>query len=187
MGTQSEKYRVVEDTTYAQLRQIQDLIDNAIMSGNAANIRTYVSCQKDLFASLRDTVRERQLSAIQEGQLLPISVLRRYKTAFYPRLQTGIEDMRLTIESLLPTTMRAEFKKAWHDAYTRYIDAARDAENAINDYETLAKEEALSLAYANNNNKAIGTNVVKAGISNDKKKRNPDDMRRSRERKKASN
>jgi hypothetical protein len=46
---------------------------------------------------------------VQEGEILPMSVLDRYKSAFYPRLESGVDEMRISIENLLPPEMVADF------------------------------------------------------------------------------
>jgi hypothetical protein len=87
----------------------------------------------------------RQLAEIKEGKLLPISVLDNYKTRFYPRLEQGLEEMRASIESLLPTHMRADFVSAWNTSYKRYRDACIDAEKGLVDTRVDAKMKALNL------------------------------------------
>lgn len=184
--SQSEKLKAVEETAYLQLRNLQEKTSEAIEEERLADIRTLVSCTKDMLTNYRDAARERRVAEVSEGQMLPITVLHRYKSAFYPRLQAGVEDMRMTIESLLPVSMRAEFKLAWNKAYSRYVDAAREAEESINDYETLAKEEALSLHFARENNKALSTKAVSEQLNEEKRKKRAEDEARSRARKKAS-
>ena len=83
------------------------------MHGDFSDLRTYVSGIKDLTSTYNDLSRQRQMAEIQENKMLPMEILDRYKTTFYPRLQTGVEELRISIENLLPTSMVAEFKAAW--------------------------------------------------------------------------
>ena len=46
---------------------------------------------------------------MQEGEILPMSVLDRYKTHFYPRLESGVDEMRIAIENLLPPDTVPDF------------------------------------------------------------------------------
>lgn len=148
-----ERYRLMEDKSYQQLRQIQSLLDAAISSEQFQTLRTYIQGVKDLTSTYNDLCRLRRIAEVQEGEILPMSVLDRYKTAFYPRLESGVDEMRISIENMLPPEMVADFQRAWQKSYYRYKDAAREAEKAIVDYKLLAADEALNQMNKKESNK----------------------------------
>lgn len=155
------------------------------MHGDFSDLRTYVSGIKDLTSTYNDLSRQRQMAEIQENKMLPMEILDRYKTTFYPRLQAGVEELRISIENLLPTSMVAEFKAAWKKSYQRYKDAAMEAENAINDYKILAAEEALYFANQKDNNRLKASKAVAANLEEKKKETHRKREAKNRERKKA--
>lgn len=138
---------------------------------------------KDLTATYNDLSRQRQMAEISEGQILPMNILDRYKTEFYPTIQRGIEEMKISIENLLPPAMIPEFKSAWNRSYKKYTDAAKSAEDAINDYKTLAQEEALFFANQKDNNRLKASNAVKANIEEKKRKEHNERERKNAQRK----
>lgn len=148
-----ERYRLMENKSYQQLRQIQSLLDYAISNEQFQTLRTYIQGVKDLTSTYNDLCRLRRIAEVQEGEILPMSVLDRYKSAFYPRLESGIDEMRISIENLLPPEMVADFQRAWQKSYYRYKDAAREAERAIVDYKILAADEALAAMNKKESNK----------------------------------
>lgn len=148
-----ERYKLMEDKSYQQLRQIQSLLDYAISNEQFQTLRTYVQGVKDLTATYNDLCRLRRIAEVQEGEILPMSVLDRYKTAFYPRLESGVDEMRIAIENNLPPEMVADFQRAWQRSYYRYKDAAREAERAIVEYKIIAADEALAAMNKKESNK----------------------------------
>lgn len=148
-----ERYRLMEDKSYQQLRQIQSLLDYAISTEQFQTLRTYIQGVKDLTSTYNDLCRLRRIAEVQEGEILPMSVLDRYKSAFYPRLESGVDEMRISIENMLPPEMVADFQRAWQKSYYRYKDAAREAEKAIVDYKILAADEALAAMNKRESNK----------------------------------
>lgn len=148
-----EKYKLLEMTAYNQLRKCQQLLDTSICEQDFQTLRAYVGAVKDLSSQFNELCRLRQIAEVQEGNYLPMSILDRYKTTFYPRLNSGIDEMKIAIENELPAEMVAYFQKAWNKAYYRYKDAAREAESAINDYKQLAANEALASIDKKENNK----------------------------------
>lgn len=148
-----ERYRLMENKSYRQLRQIQTLLDNAIMNDQFQTLRTYVQGVKDLTTTYNDLCRLRRIAEVQEGEILPMSVLDRYKTHFYPRLESGVDEMRIAIENLLPPDTVPDFQRAWQKSYYRYKDAAKEAERAIVDYKIIAADEALAAMNKKESNK----------------------------------
>lgn len=140
-----ERYLLIENKLYNQLQQLQYSLDEAIMNGDTNLMKATVSGVSTIARAYNEIVRLRQLAEIKEGKLLPISVLDNYKTRFYPRLEQGLEEMRASIESLLPTHMRADFVSAWNTSYKRYRDACIDAEKGLIDTRVDAKMKALNL------------------------------------------
>lgn len=136
------RYRALEEETHRQLTEVQAQLDGVIAAGDAASLSIYVRGVKDLANTYNDCVKLRQLAEVQEGLILPAEVLDRYKSQFYPRLEAGVEEMRMAIETRLPTHMRADFAVAWQESYRRYQDAAREAEAGIEG----VRAEALSAA-----------------------------------------
>ena len=130
-GSTLERYRQLENETHRQLTEVQAQLDSVIAASDAAALRIYVQGVKDLAATYNDAVKLRQMAEVQEGLIVPAEVLDRYKSQFYPRLEAGVEEMRMAIEAHLPTHMRADFSAAWQSAYRRYQDAAREAEAGI--------------------------------------------------------
>lgn len=181
--TQSSRYKALEDRAYNHIEFIQLALDAAMNAGDFSDLRTYVSGIKDLTSTYNDLSRQRQLAEIQENKMLPMEILDRYKTTFYPRLQSGIEELRISIENLLPTAMVPEFKSAWKKSYQRYKDAAIEAESAINDYKIIAAEEALFFANQKDNNRLKASNAVKANL--EEKKRKEHNAREAKNRKRA--
>lgn len=149
----TEKYKLLEQTAFAQLRKCQTLLDNSINEQDFQTLRAYVGAVKDLSSQFNELTRLRQIAEIQDGNYLPMTILERYKTHFYPRLNSGLDEMKIAIENELPSEMVADFQHAWNKAYYRFKDAAREAENALNDYRDLASREALSSLDKKENNK----------------------------------
>ena len=152
-ATNTEKYKLLEQTAFNQLRKCQMLLDNSINEQDFQTLRAYVGAVKDLSSQFNELTRLRQIAEIQEGNFLPMSILERYKTHFYPRLNSGLDEMKIAIENALPPEMVADFQHAWQAAYYRYKDAAREAEKALNEYKTLASREALATLDKKENNK----------------------------------
>lgn len=148
-----ERYKLMENKSYQQLRQIQSLLDYAISNEQFQTLRTYIQGVKDLTSTYNDLCRLRRIAEVQEGEILPMNVLERYKTAFYPRLESGVDEMRISIENLLPPDVVPEFQRAWQKSYYRYKDAAREAERAIVDYKIMAADEALAAMNKKESNK----------------------------------
>lgn len=140
MGSTLERYRALEADTHRQLTEVQAQLDGVISAGDAANLGIYVRGVKDLANTFNECVKLRQLAEVQEGLILPAEVLDRYKSQFYPRLEAGVEEMRMAIEARLPTHMRADFAVAWQESYRRYQDAAREAEAGIEGIRTEAQD-----------------------------------------------
>jgi hypothetical protein len=168
--TQSARYKALEERAYSHIEFIQLALDAAMNAGDFSDLRTYVSGIKDLTSTYNDLSRQRQMAEISEGKMLPMEILDRYKNEFYPRLQKAVDEMRISIENLLPTSMVPEFKSAWNRSYYRYTDGAREAENAINDYKIIAQEEALYFANQKDNNRLKASNAVKANLEEKKRK-----------------
>ena len=126
-----ERYRELEEKTYLQLCQTQEKLDNALSADVPAEIRICSQALKDVASLYNDVVELRKNAEILAARLLPIEVLDRYKSTFYPRIEKGVEEMRMSIEAHLPDHMRADFKSAWRKSYTKYQVAAVEAENAI--------------------------------------------------------
>lgn len=148
-----ERYRLMENKSYTQLRQIQTLLDYAISNDQFQTLRTYIQGVKDLTSTYNELCRLRRIAEVQEGEILPMNILDRYKSYFYPRLESGIDEMRISIENLLPPDIVPEFQRAWQKSYYRYKEAAKEAENAINDYKILAADEALNQMNKKESNK----------------------------------
>lgn len=148
-----ERYKLMEDKSYQQLRQIQSLLDYAISNEQFQTLRTYIQGVKDLTSTYNDLCRLRRIAEVQEGDILPMSVLDRYRTHFYPRLESGVDEMRIAIENYLPPEVVPDFQRAWQKSYYRYKDAAREAEKAIIDYKVLAADEALAAMNKKESNK----------------------------------
>ena len=159
-----ERYRLMENKSYRQLRQIQTLLDYAISNEQFQTLRTYVQGVKDLTATYNDLCRLRRIAEVQEGEILPMSVLDRYKTAFYPRLESGVDEMRISIENLLPPEMVADFQRAWQKSYYRYKDAAKEAESAIVNYKIMAADEALATMNKKESNKLKAQSGIREKI-----------------------
>lgn len=168
--TQTERYRQLENKSFQHIAFVQEALDNILSSGDLSDLRLYTSAIKDLSATYNDMSRQRQMAEIQEGKLLPMNILERYKTDFYPRIQKGIDELRINIENLLPSTMVAEFKSAWNRSYKKYTDAAKEAETALNDYKIIAQEEALFMAHQRDNNRLKASNAVNERIKEEKRK-----------------
>lgn len=140
-----ERYLLIENKLYTQLQKLQKSLDDSIMNGDTNLMKACVTGVSTITKSYNEIVRLRQLAEIKEGKLLPISVLDSYKSNFYPRLEQGLEEMRASIESLLPTHMRADFVNAWNLSYKRYSEACRDAEKGLDNARIEAKVKALNL------------------------------------------
>lgn len=148
-----QRYRVMENKNYTQLRQLQSLLDYAISNEQFQTLRTYIQGVKDLTATYNELCRLRRIAEIQEGEILPMAILDRYKTTFYPRLEAGVDEMRISIENNLPPEMVADFQRAWNKSYYRYKDAAKEAEKAITEFKLLAADEALGMLNKKESNK----------------------------------
>lgn len=183
--TQADRYRQLEDKAYSHIQVVQDALDNSLAAGDLSGLKVFTGAIKDLTGTYNDLARQRQMSEIQEGQLLPMNILEKYKTDFYPSLQRGVEELRISIENLLPTNMIPEFKSAWNRSYKKYTDAAAGAENAINDYKTLAKEEALFMANQRDNNKMLASKAVTAKLKEEKRQKHNEKEKKQYQRKKA--
>lgn len=125
------RYVEMENKTHAQLVLMQQKLDDALADSAPAEVRMCSQALKDVASLYNDIVALRKQAEVAEARLLPIEVLDRYKSTFYPRLEKGVEEMRMHIESFLPDHMRADFIMAWRSAYPKYQTAAREAESAI--------------------------------------------------------
>lgn len=186
VSTQSARYKALEDRAYTHIEFIQMALDAAMAAGDFSDLRTYVSGIKDLTSTYNDLSRQRQLAEIQEGNLLPINILDDYRNKFYPRLQKGVEELRISIENLLPASMVPEFKSAWKKSYYRYQDAAMEAEEGINDFKLLAQEEALHLAHQRDNNRLLASKAVTEKIKEKKRVEHNEREKKNYKRKKSS-
>lgn len=170
--TLTTRYKRMEDKSYQQLLQVQDMLDQAILGQDFASIKSIVGSVKDLTSTYNELCRLRRIADVEEGNVLPMEVLDRYKTFFYPKLQEGIENMRINIENLLPTDVVPEFKHAWNASYHRYTDAAKEAEKGLIEYKLIAQEEALSNVDKKPNNKHVAKEATKAKLKKSKQKQN---------------
>lgn len=164
-----QRYSRMENKSYAQLLQVQELLDQAIAGADFQMIKSCVGSVKDLTTTYNELCRLRRIADVEEGNVLPMEVLERYKTYFYPKLQEGIENMRISIENLLPTDLVPEFKRAWNMSYYRYTDAAKEAENGLIEYKQIAQQEAISLIDAKDNNKHRATKAARKKLEKKKK------------------
>lgn len=183
--TQTDRYRKLENEAYGHIQFVQDALSNALSAGELSDLKVFTGAIKDLTATYNDLSRQRQMAEISEGQLLPMNILEKYKTEFYPRLQKGLEELRLSIENLLPSSLVPEFKSAWNRSYRKYTDAARSAEEAINDVKIEAKEEALFLAHQKDNNKMLASKAVQERIKEEKRQKHNEKEKKQHQRKKA--
>lgn len=165
----TDRYRRMEDKSYGQLLQVQELLDQAIDSADFQMIKSCVGSVKDLTTTYNELCRLRRIADVEEGNVLPMEVLERYKTFFYPKLQEGIENLRISIENLLPPEMVAEFKHAWNSSYHRYTEAAVAAENGLIEYKLIAQQEALTNVSARENNKHVATRATRKKLEKEKK------------------
>lgn len=140
-----ERYLYLENKTYNQLNDMQSLLDESIMSGDTATMQKCVTGIKELSKVYNEMSKLRQLAEITNGKLLPISVLDEYKQEFYPRIAQGLEEMKSSIESLLPSHMRADFIDCWRKSYYRFVEAAKEAERNLDPVVAKAKVAALRL------------------------------------------
>ena len=125
------RYRELEEKTFLQLQTMQSKLDDALTESAPVEIRVCSQALKDVASLYNDVVALRKQAEVSAAQLLPIEVLDKYKSTFYPRIEKGVEEMRMHIEAFLPDHMRADFKSAWRSAYPKYQTAAREAESAI--------------------------------------------------------
>lgn len=125
------RYRELEEKTFQQLQIMQGKLDDALTESAPVEIRVCSQALKDVASLYNDVVALRKQAEVAAAQLLPIEVLDKYKSTFYPRIEKGVEEMRMHIEAFLPDHMRADFKSAWRSAYPKYQTAAREAESAI--------------------------------------------------------
>lgn len=139
-----QRYKQLEQTAFNQLRRTQLLLDEAITQQQFQTLKIYVGGVKDLTSTFNELCRLRQIAEVQEGNFLPMSILERYKSEFYPRLNSGVEELKLAIANALPPDLVPEFQRAWNVSYYRWRQAAKEAENALMNYKILAQEEALS-------------------------------------------
>lgn len=140
-----ERYLQLENKTYTQLIDMQELLDNSILEGNAAGMQKCVTGIKELSKVYNEMSKLRQLAEITNGKLLPISVLDEYKQEFYPRIAQGLEEMKSSIESLLPSHMRADFIDCWRKSYYRFVEACKEAERNLDPVISKAKVAALKI------------------------------------------
>lgn len=125
------RYRELEEKTFQQLQIMQGKLDDALTESAPVEIRVCSQALKDVASLYNDVVALRKQAEVAAAQLLPIEVLDKYKSTFYPRIEKGVEEMRMHIEAFLPDHMRADFKSAWRSGYPKYQTAAREAEAAI--------------------------------------------------------
>lgn len=137
------RYRDLEDKTHAQLLGVQEKLDDALEAHNPTEIRICSQSLKDVASLYNEAVQLRKQAEILASQLIPAEVLDKYKSDFYPRLEKGVEEMRMHIEATLPDHMRADFKFAWRAAYHKYQTAAIEAESAIESVRSEAKKTKL--------------------------------------------
>lgn len=130
-------------------------------------MKATVSGVSTITRAYNEIVRLRQLAEIKEGKLLPISVLDNYKSKFYPRLEQGLEEMRASIESLLPSHMRADFINAWNRSYKRYSDACIEAESGLEETKIEAKVKALNLWGTKSNERWQKSEPLREEVKND--------------------
>lgn len=180
--TQTERYKQLEEKAYNHIAFVQAALDETLAVGELSDLRLYTSAIKDLTGTYNDMSRQRQMAEIQEGQLLPMNILERYKNEFYPRIQKGVDEMRINIENLLPPVMVPEFKSAWNRSYKKYTDATKEAESALNDYKLIAQEEALFLAHQKENNRLIASKAVTERIKEEKRKKHNEKEANNRKR-----
>lgn len=152
LNTELERYLHLENKLFSQIQNIQSQLDDAILSADSTQMKNCVNALGTLTKTYNDVCRLRQLAEIKEGKLLPMSVLDNYKSKFYPRLEQGLEEMRASVESLLPSHMRADFVNAWNMSYRRYTDACREAEEGLIDTRIEAKTAAMNLQSINPSN-----------------------------------
>lgn len=138
-----DRYKMLEKTAFNQLRKTQLLLDSAINEQQFQTLRVYVGGVKDLTSTFNELCRLRQIAEVQDGRLLPMAILEKYKSDFYPRLNAGVDEMKIAITNALPPEIVPEFERAWQVSYHRWKEAAREAESAINEYKELAQVEAL--------------------------------------------
>lgn len=163
-----ERYKMLEGTAFNQLRKTQLLLDDAINEQQFQTLRIYVGGVKDLTSTFNELCRLRQIAEVQEGNFLPMAIFERYKTEFYPRLNSGVDELKIAIENALPSECVPEFQRAWHKCYYRWKDAAKEAENALNDYKELAQLEALSSLDKKENKKEKNKVATRSKIKNKK-------------------
>lgn len=182
--TQTDRYRQLENKAFEHIDFVQASMDAMLASGDLSDLRLYTAAIKDLTGTYNDMSRQRQMAEIQEGQLLPMNILERYKNEFYPRIMKGVDEMRINIENLLPPSMVPEFKSAWNRSYKKYTDATKEAEAALNDYKLIAQEEALFMAHQKDNNRLIASKAVTERIKEEKRKKHNEKEAQNRKRKK---
>lgn len=180
--TQTERYKQLEEKAYNHIAFVQSALDDTLSAGELSDLRLYTSAIKDLTSTYNDMSRQRQMAEIQEGQLLPMNILERYKNEFYPRIMKGVDELRINIENLLPPSMVPEFKSAWNRSYKKYTDATKEAEAALNDYKLIAQEEALFMAHQKDNNRLIASKAVTERIKEEKRKKHNEQEANNRKR-----
>ena len=79
-----------------------------------------------------------------------------------------MDELKIAIENALPSECVPEFQRAWNKCYYRWKDAAKEAENALNDYKELAQLEALSSLDKKENKKEKNKVATRSKIKNKK-------------------
>lgn len=129
--TPAGQYKALAAAIMRQMEATAEAIAEAQAGQDMSQVRQCAAALKDL-ATVHDGLTNAQkLAEIRDKQILPISILDEYRQTFYPKLDSGLHELKLGIESTLPGHMRADFLRAWNLNYYHYADAAREAETAL--------------------------------------------------------
>lgn len=142
--SEAESYAALASALMQQMRLTERSMRTAQDVQDMTQVRQCAAALKDISSVYDNISQAKKLAEIRQQLILPISIIDAYRDKFYPRLEAGINEMKLGIESCLPAHMRAEFSHAWNKNYYHYSDAAREAETELCSLPDSASAQALT-------------------------------------------
>lgn len=152
----NERYKAVEDHAYAQLVQVQAMLDDSLSEHDIGGVRLLTQTVNDAIRAYETAVKSRISHDMLEGRFIPASIIDNYKSTFYPAISQAVENLRSQLLFAVPEEQRAMVATAWDMAYPVYVDGVTEAEQALNGLAQGAAEAATAELKKTRNNLTKG-------------------------------
>ena len=140
----TQTYEKLLKKTFKQIDDVQARLDEEIENPDGT-VAPLASSIKALSSVAAEFARQRELAEVKEMTTVPVAALKEYHTEFFPKILTGLNELKKRIEGDLPPDQVAAFAKAWQANLRFYNNAVNDAIKYIDTGRLIKRGQELAL------------------------------------------